>query len=117
LSSVRRRSGCAKCASEKEQARRRSAYDAAVAERDTLAAELAVVYPAFVEQLAHLAARIAANDAVIERINRKGLPDDATWLPSAELVARGLQSFSAGGNFVLRLTEQLRLPVRVAAIV
>jgi hypothetical protein len=44
-------------------------------------------------QLADLAARIAANDAVIERINRK-LPKDATWIAGAELVARKLRNFN-----------------------
>ena len=37
-----------------------------------------------------MAARIAANNAVIERINKKGLPDGAKWVPCAELVARGI---------------------------
>jgi uncharacterized protein (DUF2237 family) len=32
-----------------------------------------------------LVARIAANNAVIERINKKGLPDGAKWVPCAEL--------------------------------
>ena len=57
--------------SQEEQARRRAAYDVAAAERDKLAAELAEVYPPFAEKLADLAARIAANDAVIGRINCK----------------------------------------------
>ena len=38
-----------------------------------------------------MAARIAANNAVIERINKKGLPDGAKWVPCAELVARGIE--------------------------
>jgi hypothetical protein len=61
------------------------------------------------EKLADLMARIVANDAVIERINRKGLPDGAKWVSCAERVARGMQSFNEG----LRLpsaVEQLRLP-------
>jgi hypothetical protein len=49
------------------------------------------------KKLAGLTICIAANNAVIERINRKGLPDGAKWLPGAELVARGMQGFSAGG--------------------
>jgi hypothetical protein len=47
---------------------------------------------------------------VIERINRKGLPDGAKWLPGAELVARGMQGFSAGGLRLPSVVEQLRLP-------
>jgi hypothetical protein len=47
-------------------------YDAAVAERDALAAELAEVYPPPAETLANLMARIAANNAVIDRIKRQG---------------------------------------------
>ncbi len=85
-------------------------YDAAAAERDALAAELAEVYPPLAEKLADLMARIVVNDAVIERINRKGLPDDATRLREAELVARGLQGFFADGAHVPRITQQLRLP-------
>jgi hypothetical protein len=54
-----------------------------------------VVYPGVAEKLADLAARIATNDAVIERINSK-LPKDATWIAGAELVARKLRSFFDG---------------------
>src|SRR4051812_21112174 len=78
---------------QEEQARRRTAYDAALAERDALAAELAEVYPVLAGRLADLAARIAANDAVIERINLKSLPDGAKWLDGTELLARGLRGF------------------------
>src|SRR5207249_1527578 len=68
---------------QEDQARRRIAYDAALAERDALAAELAAVYPALAEQLADIVGRIAANDAVLERVNRKSLPDGAASLVSA----------------------------------
>ena len=64
---------------QEEQARRRAAHNVAVAERDKLATELAEVYPAVAERLADLAARIAANDAAIERVNRK-LPDGSKWI-------------------------------------
>jgi hypothetical protein len=83
-------------------------YDAAVAECDLLTAELAEVYPAAAEKLASLMARIAANDSVIDRINRQGLADGAKWLPGAELLARGMRGFSASG-FGLPV-ERLRLP-------
>jgi hypothetical protein len=45
-----------------------------------------------------------------ERINRKKLPDGTKWLPGAELVAQGLQSFNVGGLRLPSITEQLRLP-------
>jgi hypothetical protein len=89
---------------------RRADYDAAVAEQDAPAVELADVYPPLAEKLADLMTRIAANDAVIERINRKRLRDDAKWLDGAELVARGLQGFGTGGSFMPRITQQLRPP-------
>jgi hypothetical protein len=90
--------------------RRRAAYDAALAERDKLAAELAAVYPGLAEQLADIVGRIAANDAVIERVNRKSLPDGAGSLVSAEAMARGLEGLVHGVVNVPRITEQLRLP-------
>jgi hypothetical protein len=67
--------------------RRRAAYDAALVERDILSKELAADYEPIAQQLADLAGRIAANDAVIERVNRK-LPDGSKWIDSAELIAR-----------------------------
>ena len=94
---------------QEEQVRRRAAYDASLIERDKLAAELAEVYPPLAEKLADLAARIAANDAVIERVNRK-LPHGANWLASAEAIARGLKGFVDGPTYIPRVTEQMRLP-------
>ena len=64
---------------QEEQAHRRFAYDA-LTERDKLAAELAEVYPPLAAKLADLAARVAANDAEIERVNQK-LPGGAKWMP------------------------------------
>jgi hypothetical protein len=95
---------------QEEQARRRTAYDAALAERDVLAAELATLYPDVAEQLADLVARIAANDAVIERINLKSLPDGAKWLDGTELLARGLRGFNDGTATIPRITQHMRLP-------
>jgi NADH dehydrogenase/NADH:ubiquinone oxidoreductase subunit G len=94
---------------EEEEARRRTAYDTALVERDALAKELAAVYPAVAEQLAGLVARIAANDAVIERVNQK-LPDGKEWLANAELVARQLKSFFDGTGDIPRITKHMRLP-------
>ena len=94
---------------EEEQARRRAVYDAALVERDKLAAELAEVYPPLAEKLADLVARIAANDAVLERVNQK-LPDGKKWLANAELIARQLSSFFDGTADVPRIANHMRLP-------
>ena len=94
---------------QEEQARRRAAHNVAVAERDKLATELAEVYPAVAERLADLAARIAANDAAIERVNRK-LPDGSKWIDSAELIARNLRNFNDGTADIPRITKHMRLP-------
>jgi hypothetical protein len=95
---------------QEHQAQLRADFDAAIAKRDALADELAEVYPPMAEKLADLAARIAAHNAAIDRINKKGLPDGAEWVASAELVARGIESFSAGGLQLPSVVEQLRLP-------
>jgi hypothetical protein len=60
-------------------------------------------------QLADLATRIAASDAVIERVNQK-LPDGKKWLANAELVTRQLESFFDGTGDVPRITKHMRLP-------
>jgi hypothetical protein len=74
------------------------------------------VYPPLAAKLADLAARAATNDAVIERVNRK-LPNDATWILEAELVARKLRSFNDGTADIPRITKHLRLPsFRYAAL-
>jgi chromosome segregation ATPase len=94
---------------QEEAARRRVAYDAALVERDKLAAELAEVYPSLAEKLADLAARVAANDAAIERVNQK-LPDGKKWLANAELMARQLKSFFDGTADIPRIAKHMRLP-------
>jgi len=93
---------------QEEQAHRRSAYDA-LTERDKLAAELAEVYPPLAAKLADLAARVAVNDAAIERVNQK-LPDGATWMASAELIARDLESFFDGPSNIPSISQHMRLP-------
>ena len=70
---------------------------------------MAEVYPAVAERLADLAARIAANDAAIERVNRK-LPDGSKWIDSAELIARNLRNFNDGTADIPRITKHMRLP-------
>jgi hypothetical protein len=94
---------------QEEQARRRMAYDAALAERDKLAAELAEVYPPLAAKLADLIARVAAHDAAIERVNQK-LPDGTTWIASSELIARQLKNWVDGPSNIPRITHYLRLP-------
>jgi hypothetical protein len=93
-----------------DQARRRVACEAARAERDALAAEFAAVYPGLAEQLADIVGRIAANDVVIERLTRKGLPDGTGGLASAEVIARGLRGLSDGTANIPRITMDMRLP-------
>jgi hypothetical protein len=66
--------------SQEEDARRRVAYDRAKVERDKLAAEFAKVYPGVVQQLADIVARMAENDAEIERINAHAMPSGADRL-------------------------------------
>jgi hypothetical protein len=58
-------------------------YETARTQRDELAKELAEVYPKMAAQLADIVGRIAANDLVLERINRKSLPQGAASLASA----------------------------------
>jgi hypothetical protein len=96
--------------SQEEQARRQAAYDVALSERDRLAVELAEVYPPLAAKLADLAARVAANDAAIERVNQK-LPDGATWIAGAEMIARQIQNFNDINNAAIPcITRHLRLP-------
>ena len=99
-----------KVKADEEQARRRLAYNAALVERDQLANELGLTYPALAAQLAKLAARIAANDALLDCLNRKSLPNGVPRLDSAELVARGLRGFVDGNDHVPRIATALRLP-------
>ena len=65
--------------------------------------------PPLAAELTDLAARVAANDAVIEHVNQKR-PDGAAWLASAELVARQLKSFFDGPSNIPRITQHMRLP-------
>src|SRR5262249_4051697 len=103
---------------QEEQARRRAAYDAALAERDKVAAELGEVYPPLAAKLADLAVRVAGSDAAIERINRE-LPNGSKRIDSAEVVARQLSNsnFVDGPSNIPRITQHMRLPAfRYAAL-
>jgi hypothetical protein len=93
-----------------ENQRRRVIYDKAKAERDFLAAELKVSYPNIESQLGQLIARVEANDREVDYINSQALPRGAERLRSAELVARGLESWRTNQTDVVRITQELRLP-------
>jgi hypothetical protein len=92
---------------QEEQARRRSAYAAAKAERDRLAEELARVYPGLAKQLADLAKRIKANDDMIQWINRK-LPRGTDRLEGAEFIARYVPC--RNWQSVPKILDQMTLP-------
>ena len=98
-----------------EDQRRLAGYREAGRQRDLLAAELKRVYPRMAKELTDLLARIAANDRTIENINAHALPSDRGSLLSAELVARGLESFllTDGRTTMTRIpkiTAETRLP-------
>ena len=94
-----------------EDARRWAAYEGVKAERDKLAAELAELYPAIEDKLTELLERIDENNRQIEHINTRSLPSGAQRLDVAELVARGLPSFTPKPYVdAPRITKELRLP-------
>lgn len=93
-----------------EDSRRVTAYEAALKERDELAAQLSAIYPALSVQLADLASRIDSNDRVLERINSRGLPAGMKYLEGAEEVARGIRGYRDSAGNVPRITQELRLP-------
>jgi hypothetical protein len=80
-------------------------------ERDRLAAELKASHPSMESRLAELIAKIEANDREIEYINGQALPTGAERLKSAELVARGVESWRVNQTEVVRITQELRLPL------
>ena len=89
------------------------AYEAARAERDALAKELATVYPEAAGKIADLLARIVKNNRAVNEVNR-ALPENAEWLADVEHVARGVAS---NGNLVsgqhgqtARLIDKVALP-------
>lgn len=104
---VRLRDRLAEVQGQEQQARRQASYEAAKAERDRLAEELARVYPGLAAQLADLAKRISINNEAIERTNRKR-PTGAEQLEGAEFVARGVDGRL--WQAVPKLCGQLRLP-------
>lgn len=95
---------------QEEQARRRTAYEAAKAERDRLAEELGRVYPALAAQLADLAKRININDETIKTINEKR-PAGRERLEGAEFLARSLHLHFR--HAVPRIASRMKLRVRI----
>jgi len=85
-----------------ENQRRQIIYDKAKAERDRLAAELKANYPGIESQLGRLITKIEANDREIEFVNAHGLPTGAERLKSAELIARGVESWRVNSPLILR---------------
>lgn len=76
-------------------------------ERDGLATELREVYAAFEAKIPNLFARIAANDKQLTNLHLARAAGVSRHLLSAELVARGLESFSRDNP---SLTQELKLP-------
>jgi hypothetical protein len=97
----------------KPEQRRVLAYEAARAERDEFATELADTYPAVARQLADLLTRVCANDRQIEHINDHELPRRLDRLLVSELVACGLMGFVENSVQIPGLTQHLRLPAFV----
>ena len=83
---------------QEEQVRRRAAYEAARAEREELAKELAEVYPRASAQLADIAGLIAASDAMLEGFDSLAV----TLQPARDLLGNTAN--------IPRITAQLRLP-------
>ena len=73
---------------QEDLARRTEIYQAARAERDAVAEEL-TEYPALVDRLVAMLARLEASAQQVRQANNQR-PDGAAWLESAEAVARGL---------------------------
>ncbi len=74
-------------------ANRLASYKKLEIERDEIVEELKE-YPALAKRLAAIVERLAKNDAAIDNLNNYALPNRTAKLRSAELIARGLQSFS-----------------------
>jgi hypothetical protein len=92
-----------------DDARRSANYGRVQATRDQLAAELAELYPEFAAKLGALLPRLQANNHEIAVINRS-LPQGASPLRCAELVARGLPAFQVGITSFPSIVDTLRLP-------
>jgi hypothetical protein len=69
-------------------------YDALKGERDALAEELREVYPDAARKIANVLGRITTNDEALAELHRSRPDGVEQYLRSAELHARGLESFS-----------------------
>jgi hypothetical protein len=69
-------------------------YDALKRSRDALAEELREVYPNAVSKIANLFGRIAVNNEALSELHRSRPDAVEKYLRSAELHARGLESFT-----------------------
>jgi hypothetical protein len=81
-------------------------YAALKVKRDALAEELRA-YPELIQKIAALFRRLAVNDAELGRLHGQRPAGVALHLLSAELVARGLQAFSAATPSV---AKEMKLP-------
>jgi hypothetical protein len=90
---------------QEEEARRLADYNAALVERDRLAAELVEVYPSFVEMLADLVSRIAVQMMPRSTASIENCPVGRSGLANAELVARQLKSFFDGTADIPRIAK------------
>ena len=85
------------------QTARQAAYDAALAERDVLAADLKARWPKLSVEMVELLRRLVASDANLVSVNAN-LPAGVDRLASAEAIARGAPpSFYLNGQPMLRL--------------
>jgi hypothetical protein len=82
-------------------------YEALKSERDALAAEFREVYTEFAAKVVNLLIRMAANDVEISNLHSARSSGVKLHLLEAELVARGLESFTRD---VPSITKELKLP-------
>jgi hypothetical protein len=69
-------------------------YDASKNERDALAEELREIYPNAASMIVNILGRLATNDEVLAKLHRDRPDGVEQYLRSAELHARGLESFT-----------------------
>jgi hypothetical protein len=92
-----------------EDQRRWLLYKKLKDERDRLVVELKAIYPGIEAKLGPLISDLERNEREINFVNGQ-LPTGAARLQSAELLARGLESWRLGMSDVKRITEELCLP-------
>ncbi len=95
---------------EEEDRRRWLTYKRLKDERDRLVVELKAIYPDIEAKLGRLISDLERNEREINFVNGHQLPTGAARLQSAELLARGLESWRLRVSDVKRITEELCLP-------